>query len=163
MAPIGSATVICPGPTEVASTAAQSSSTLGVDDGATSLAIIGGLGWSRWGCRGFLGKGAIAKAGLAAVSAVEGLVLDLDQEEKRSVALKKHRGQCLGCAGRVFDSTYIVLRTTMSSRAAATVEVTIRSGTRAAHTTLSMSADIDIGDGGGILTGSSCGCGLKDK
>lgn len=59
--------------------------------------------------------------------------------------------------------TYIVLGTTMSSRAAATVEVSVGSSTRAGHTTLSVSADIDVGDGGGILARGSGSCTLRSK
>ncbi|KAL9584000.1 MAG: hypothetical protein Q9212_002383 [Teloschistes hypoglaucus] len=77
LAPVGSAAVIRSGTAEVASTAAQSSGTLGIDNRATSLAVVGGLGSSSRRGWGFLGEGAIAEAGLAAGSAVDGLVLDL--------------------------------------------------------------------------------------
>lgn len=77
LAPVGSAAVIRPGTAKVASTAAQSRGTLGVDNGAASLAVLGDLGGGSRGGWGFLGEGAIAEAGLAAGSTVEGLVLDL--------------------------------------------------------------------------------------
>lgn len=49
-------------------------------------------------------------------------------------------------------NTYVVLGTAMSSRTTATVEVSVGSGTGAFHAALGASANIDVGDLGGIGT-----------
>lgn len=49
--------------------------------------------------------------------------------------------------------TYVVLRSTVPSGAAATVEITVvstKTSAGALHTTLSMTADVDLGNGRGV-------------
>ena len=58
------------------------------------------------------------------------------------------RGVAIGEKGK----PYVVLRTTVSSRATAAVEVSVGSSTGASHTALAASADINVGDLGGIWT-----------
>ena len=77
LAPVGGAAEVSACTAKVAARAAESSSTLGVDDRAAGVAPIGNLRGGRRVWRGLLGEGTIAEAALAACTAVDGLVLDL--------------------------------------------------------------------------------------
>ena len=54
---------------------------------------------------------------------------------------------------------YIILRTAMTLRAAAAVEIALLSGTRAAHASLSVTADVDVGNRGCVWVG--CGSAFR--
>lgn len=45
---------------------------------------------------------------------------------------------------------YVILRSTMASRAAAAVEIAVLAGAGAAHAALSVTADVDVGNAGGV-------------
>jgi len=118
LAPVGSTTEVSCGATEVGSRAAETGGALLVDDRSTVLAGVGNSRWGRGGLRGLGHVVALSIACLAAGSAVDGLVLD------------------------------VVLGAAVTSRGAAAVEVAVGTNTGAAHTSLSTTTDIDLGDTG---------------
>ncbi|KAI4267106.1 MAG: hypothetical protein L6R38_008408 [Xanthoria sp. 2 TBL-2021] len=132
LAPVGGTAEVRSSATEVAARAAESSSALGVDNRAAGIAGIGNLGGGRRVWRRVLGEGTVTEAALAAGTA-----------SVSAVGWAK-----VGEEGK----TYVVLGTTMSGRATAAVEVSVGSGTGAFHTALGASANIYVGDLGGIGT-----------
>ncbi|KAL8773375.1 MAG: hypothetical protein Q9209_001769 [Squamulea sp. 1 TL-2023] len=73
LAPVGGATEVDSSTTEVAARAAESSSTLGVDDGTAGVTSVGNLGGGRRVWWGPLGESTVAEAALATGTAVDGL------------------------------------------------------------------------------------------
>jgi hypothetical protein len=117
LAPVGLSTEVLTSATEVGSRAAKTSSALLVDNRTASLSSTGGtLGGGRLSRR--LLVVAFSVTSLAAVAAVESLVLD------------------------------VVLGAAVAGRGAAAVEVAVGTGARAGYTALGVSTDVDLGDGG---------------
>ncbi|KAL9032416.1 MAG: hypothetical protein Q9180_006512 [Flavoplaca navasiana] len=77
LTPIGGAAEVSSSTAEVATRAAESGSTFGIDNGTAGITSTGDLGGGRGVWWGLLGKGTIAEAPLAASTTVDGLVLDL--------------------------------------------------------------------------------------
>jgi hypothetical protein len=118
LAPVGLTAEVLTGAAEVGTRAAKSIATLLVDDGTASLSSTGGaLGGGRLSRR--LHVVALSESSLAAVAAVEVLVLD------------------------------VVLGAAVAGRGAAAVEVAVGTGTGAGYAALGVAADVDFGDSGG--------------
>jgi hypothetical protein len=117
LAPVSLSTEVLTSATEVGSRAAKTSSALLVDNRTASLSSTRGtLGGSRLSRR--LLVVALSVTSLAAVAAVESLVLD------------------------------VVLGAAVAGGGAAAVEVAVGTGARAGYTALGVSTDVDLGNGG---------------